>query len=604
MTALHITLLTLLAASALFLSDRMRPDLIALLAAITLGLTGVLTVQEVFSGFSRSAVITIMSIFILAEGLRRTGVTDQAGQALLRLTGSREGRMSSVVLMAGATLSLFMNNIAAASVLLPAVSGAARKARVSLPRLLMPLAFGTILGGMATLLTTTNIVASSLLRDSDLAGFGLLDFAPVGIPLVLAGALYMAIWGRRMLPEKTPAQRLQEFPSAEQNLLQIYRLDERVLRGRVRPGSELVGIPLGSSCLRESFKLNVIGIERAGKRIFPLTPDLVLHAGDIILLMGKPEDYSPTNLEAQFEMLQASGWQQEYFATGNVQLIEAVLAPRSTLVDQTLSQAQFREKYGVNVLAIWRGERPIRTALSDLPLHFGDALLMEGTANSLDLLKSEVGLLILTHTKETSHPLSRKAWLATSILAATLLLAAIFPDRVGEFMLGGALAMILAGMLSMDQAYAAIEWRSVFLVAGMLPMGIAMTKTGAAALLSEYILRLLGERGPLALLAVLVILGTLLTQVMSGAAVAAILIPVAIGAAQSTGNDPRAMAMGVALATSMAFITPLGHPVNILVMSQGGYRFRDFVRVGLPLTILLIILVLTLLPVFWPLTLP
>ncbi len=604
MTALQITLLTLFVASALFLSDRLRPDLIALLATITLGLAGVLTVQEAFSGFSRSAVVTIMSIFILAEALRRAGITDKAGEALLRLTGSREGRMSSVVLLAGATLSLFMNNIAAASVLLPAVSGAAQKARVSLPRLLMPLAFGTILGGMATLLTSTNIVVSSLLRDRGLAGFGLLDFAPLGIPLVLAGALYMALWGRRKLPEKTPAQRLQELPSNGQDLLQIYRLGERVLRGRVRPGSELAGRSVRSSCLRECYKLNLIGLERNGKRLFPITPEVVFQAGDILLLMGKPEDYSPADLETQLELLQAAGPGQEYFASGDGLLIEAVLTPRSALVNQTLGQAHFREKYGINVLALWRGERPIRTGLTDLPLRFGDALLMEGSQGSLDLLKSEAGLLVLTHTPEAPRRLNRKAWLAMGIMLLTLLLAAAFPDQVGEFMLGGALAMILAGILNMDQAYEAIEWKSVFLVAGMLPMGIAITKTGAAALFSDTLLRLLGESGPLALLAVMVILATLLTQVMNGAAVAAILTPVAIGAAQGMGANPRAIAMGVALATSMAFVTPLGHPVNILVMGQGGYRFADFVRVGLPLTVLLIALVVWLLPYVWPLVAP
>lgn len=285
-------------------------------------------------------------------------------------------------------------------------------------------------------------------------------------------------------------------------------------------------------------------------------------------------------------------------------MTEAVLAPRSTLLGQTLRIARFREKYGMSVLGIWRAGRPIRTNLSDLPLAFGDALLLQGLRSQMALLRTEPDLILLDGG-EAERPAvltPGKRWLAPVIMAAGLILAAFNTSLVGEIMLGAALLTVLAGILTMDQAYGAIEWRSVFLVAGMLPLGLAMTKSGAANLLSDRLIAALGPAGPLALLAGLFLLTTLLTQAMNGAAVATVVAPIAIQAAQHVGLDPRALAMGVALASSVAFLTPLGHPVNVLIMGPGGYRFSDYLKVGWLLILLIFGLVMLLLPIFWPLT--
>ena len=255
----------------------------------------------------------------------------------------------------------------------------------------------------------------------------------------------------------------------------------------------------------------------------------------------------------------------------------------------------------MTVLALWRAGKSIRTGLSDLPLQFGDGLLLQGDRSRLPVLRDEPDLIVLDRGEDAA-PLARgRGILAVLIMVATLVLAATDLLPVGEVMLGGALLMILTGVLSMDQAYQAIEWRTVFLVAGMLPMGLAMTKTGAAALLTGWLIAALGGTGTLGLFAGLVALTIFLVQVMNGAAVAAVLAPVAIRTAEQIGADPRAMVMGVALATSMAFLTPLGHPVNALVMGPGGYRFRDYFRIGLPLTIALLLAVMLLLPLVWPL---
>jgi di/tricarboxylate transporter len=603
---LIITFIILLAAIGLLLSERLRPDLVALLVVVALGVTGVLVPRETFSGFSSSAVVTIVAIFILTEALRITGVTERAGDLLLRLAGAGERRLVVVLMLAGALLSLVMNNIAAAAVLLPAVSGIARRARISPARLLMPLAFATILGGMATLFTTTNIVVSGVLRSQNLAGFGVLDFAPLGLPIVTVGILYMALWGQRMLPDRPLTEDTRMRSARRDNLVEIYRLGERLFRARVPADSALIRAPLAASTLREQYGVNLVAVERQGQVTAAPPPNLVLAPGDVIWLEGKLEEFRTRDVAPYLEILPSSAWRVDDLESPTVALVEAILAPRSTLLGQTLRTARFREKYGMVVLGIWRAGRPIRTGLSELPLQFGDALLLQGRRAQLPLLQTEPDLIVLDRGREedASTGVRRKGWLALVIMAGTLVIAAFNTALVGEIMLGGALLVVLMRVLTMDQAYGAVEWRSVFLVAGMLPLGLAMTNSGAAALLADGLVRFLGGAGPLAVLTGLFVLTILLTQTMHGAAVATIVAPIAIQTAQQASLNPRALAMAVALATSMAFLTPLGHPVNVLVMGPGGYQFRDYLRVGLPLTVLLVLVVLVGLPLVWPLTLP
>jgi di/tricarboxylate transporter len=597
---LHLTLtfVILAAAVALFLSDRLRPDLVALLVVVALGTTGVLTAEETFSGFSRSAVITILAIFMLTAGLEHTGVTRRVGDLLVRIAGRGELRQTVVVMLAGAFLSLFMNNIAAAAVLLPAVSGASHRAGVNPSRLLMPLAFATILGGMATLLTTTNIVVSSLLRDQGLPGYGLLDFAPLGLPLVAAGIAFMVLWGRRQLPDRSPAQVLAEIHRREADLAEVYHLGERLFRAGVPAGSPFAGKSLAATRFRETYGFSVLAIEREGRVIQAPPPDSVVEPEDVLLLSGKPESLKP---EEGLELLPARSWRERDLESSSVAVVEAVLAPRSELIGKTLRETLFRERYGMSVIALWRAGRPVRTGLTDRPLEMGDGLLLQGERSRLRVLRAEADLIVLDEPEREGPQVPGKGRVALTLMVLTLVLAASGRFPVGEVMLGGALAMVLARVLTMDQAYRAVDFKSVVLVAGMLPLGTAMVKTGAASLLTDQLLHLLGAAGPRVLLAGLVGLAILLTQAMNGAAVAAVVAPIAIQTAQRLGVDPRAMAMGVALATSMAFLTPLGHPVNILVMGPGGYRFRDYFRVGLPLTLLLFALLVLLLPLLWPL---
>ena len=597
MTQLEITLLFLGVAALLLVRNVLRPDIVALLLMLGLGLSGILTPQEAFSGFSRSAVIIMMSAFILADGLRRSGATERLGAYIVRLFGAGPRRMTFGIMTAAAMLSLFMNNIAAASLLFPVVSGVSRRSKMSSSRLLMPLAFGTILGGMATLLTTTNIVVSGLLRDANLRGFNLTEFAPIGIPLTFAGIVYMVLWGRKLLPDQSPAERHGQG-SESSDLLNTYQLADRLVRAVVCKDGKLDGVTLAKSGLREKHHLNVIAIQRR-KATLPIEAKTVIKGKDVLLIMARPEDSMPEALKDMLDVLPSGEWQQDYLATPDVKLIETAIAPRSPLAGQTLQDIRFQQKYGAKVLAVWRGGRSIRTRLADLPLEFGDGLLLQGTEKSLNLLRTEPGLILLAES-DASTRITVRGWITIATMFTTLGLAVALPNLIAEIMLSGAVMMVLIGTMSMDQAYRAVDWRSLFLVAGMLPVGVALNKTGASTLFADAILSGLGHAGHLVLLGGFVLLTLALTQIINGAAAVTVIAPIAITTAQRIGMEPRSVAMAVALASSMAFMSPLGHSVNVMVMGAGGYTFRDYAKVGIPLTVFLVLILMVVLPILMP----
>lgn len=597
---LIITCVILGVALVLFLSGRLAADLVALLVVVALGLTGVLSPQEAFSGFSRSAVIVIISIFVLTESLQRTGVTEQVGNILLKVGGSGELRLTIVVMIAGAFLSLFMNNIASAAVLLPAMSGLAKRSGVNTSRLLIPLAFSTILGGTATLFTTSNIILNSVLKDNELPVFGLTDFGYVGLPIIIVGILYVAFIGRNSLPGDSPLERT-HMPSSERgDLIEAYGLGAMLFKARVPDGSMLIDRTIAECSLREDYDVNIVGIERAGKRILHPTPQRHIRRGDVLVLEGSESDFRARDIEPYMEFLPETEWRESDLESPAIDVVEAMLAPRSRLIGKTIRDAHFREKYGMSVLAIWHGDREVITDLGDEKLHFGDALLLQGPREKLHVMKDDPDIILLGSDEEAEITVPGKGRAALLIFFATLGLAAFLPELTAAIMLGGALAMVVVRIITTEQAYSAIGWKSVFLVAGMLPMGDALQKTNAAGYAAQGLLHLLGGYGPYILIAALFIVTAIATQMINGAVTAAIIGPVTVQLAHQTGVDPRTLIMAVAMACSMAFITPLSHAVNVLVMSPGGYNFKDYMKVGVPLTAVLFVVVMIVLPFAWP----
>jgi di/tricarboxylate transporter len=593
-----ITLIILAVAVILLLLNITRPDLIALLVLISLALTSVITPADVFSGFSRSAVITVMALFIMTNALYRTGVTRWMSERLLHLGGTRPWRLTLTVMLASAVLSYFMNTIAAGAVLLPAIIGISRATDIRPSKLLIPLSFGALLGGMATLLTTSSILINVALRDAHYQPFQLLDFLPVGGAMALAGVLFMTFIGRRWLPSHSPIDRYGWDARYQSALSDLYSLQERLYEAAIEPASPLIGQSIAASRIGETLGLSILAIERGRQTILAPNPEEVLRVHDGLIIVGRSE-----RVEQLIDLgvvIEAESDREDDFSSEAIGMAEVIIAPRSRVVDRTLKQINFRQKFGLTVIALWRSGRSYRTDVGELPLQFGDALLMHGPRDKIRLLQAEPDFIVLQpETTEAQRP--AKAWLAAAIMLGALVVMALGWLPIDEAAFTGAVLMILTKCLTMDEAYQAIEWKAVFLIAGMLPLGLALTTTGAAAWLGQVLIQVFGGRGPLLLLAVFYLMTMLLTQFLSGQAAAVIVAPIALSAAIQINSSPYAFAMAAALACSTAFMTPIAHPVNLLVMGPGGYTPRDFLKVGLPLTLVVFSVMLIVLPLFWPL---
>lgn len=761
----------------LFVTERVRMDVVAMLVLVTLAVTGLVTPAEALSGFSSPAVVTVWAVLILSAGLARTGLAGLVGRQVLRLAGQSEVRLILVIMLVAAALSGIMNNVGVAALMLPVVVDIARSTGRPPSRLLMPLASATLLGGMLTLIgTPVNILISEVMREYGLRPFAMFDFAPTGLAVTLVGIGFMALVGRHLLPVheikrlprgepvdlaeffglherlfalhlppgsplagKTLLQsrlgavlglnvvgilrtgvtrlaptpeavlqagdrllvegrldRLTEFHngrqimveegpldvekllSAEMGFAEVrfaassslpgqtldqigfrrrfgvvvlairrgggtlrtqleqrplqqddvllveglhtkldalqtesalivnrietaaeYRLEERLMLAHVPSGSSLVGKTLAESRLGDAYGLGVMGIVREGTT--HLLPDAAerLGEGDLLLLKGRREDVQTLEGLQSLVVEKHTVADLAELESEHVGLIEAVLSPRTTLAGQTLRQLHFREKYGLSVLAIWRAGRAYRSGLRDMALQFGDALLLYGPRDRAQMLGTEPDFLVLTAGAQ-EVPRREKAPLALLIMAAVLIpaIAGWLPIAIAAVM--GMVLMILTGCLTMEEAYRAIEWKAVFLIAGMLPLGIALERSGAAHWVAGGLVAVTGGWGVLAVMAGLGLIAVLASQAMPNPAIAVLLAPIAISTAVDLGVSPYPLLMMVAVAASAAFLSPVGHSSNLLIMGPGGYRFTDYVRVGLPLTIVVLAVALLVIPLVWP----
>jgi di/tricarboxylate transporter len=588
-------------AIVLFVSDKLRVDLVALMILVSLIVTGLITPAEAFEGFSSPAVITVWAVFIISGGLFYTGVANLLGEGLLKVAGTQPPRLVGLLMSTVGLMSGIMNNIGATAVLMPAAVSISRKARISAAQLLLPLAFGSLLGGMVTLIgTPPNILVSDALRAAGYEPFSLLDFAPVGLAALALGVVFVALVGRRLLPTSTPAERLAMAAGADIDLVDYYRLGERLFRARVPAGSPLIGRKLADSGLREDFELMVIGLETREKTILAPERDTVLHRGDMLLIEGMMDNLAWAEATGRLDLQPEVGIEDKDLQSEVVGIAEVILSPRSRVVGKTLAGIQFREKYRLTVLAILRDGQPHRTELAGEPLRFGDTLLVQGPRHSIRILQSEPDFVVLGDVEVTRPVRVKKAPVAVGLVILMLVPVILgwLPITASALLAG--ILMVLTGCLTMDEAYESIEWKAVFLVAGTLPLGIAMENTGTAEFLAGIVVDTVGSLGPMALMAGFYILTNLLTQFMSNAASTVLIAPIAIQAAQQVGSEPQALLMAVAVAASAGFLTPVAHQSNVLVMGPGGYRFGDYFKVGLPLDLLTFAVALVILPLIWP----
>ena len=767
----------------LFISEIIRMDLVAMLVLGALAVTGLVSADQAFAGFSNSAVITVWAMFILSEGLTRTGIANIIGVQVMRVAGRSEVMMIVVIMVTAAVLSAFMNNIGVAALMLPVVVDVARRTRIPASRLLMPLAYSTLLGGLMTLIgTPPNLLIAQAMTQNGLEPFQLFDFTPIGGTVMVIGVLFVAFFGRLLLP-KTPVSRqrqqsqrnlrarykLQEqtftmrvpvdsvlvgktlaesriglsngllilalvrfgrseaLPSrrtvlragdslivqgridqfrelqrwsdlviereapvlksmvtaklayaevtlaegsplvselirlagfrarfnvglvgirrkdafrltnlayvplragdqvlvqgeveaieelerhadfsevrilAGDELQEMYKVDERMFVLRLPKDSELTGESLEKARLDDAFDFRVGAIFRDGKLTVMPSGDEVLQGGDLLLVEGQPEDLDVLRGLQELEVEAKVGIERGALDSERLTLMDATLDPRSSLAGRTVGELNFRERYGIELAGIWREGQTITTDLAEERLQIGDALLMIGPRDRLQLLENDSDFLILTPLGQ-APPDTRRAPLAAAIMLGVVVTVMLGYAPIAVAAVVGGTIMVLTGCLNMEEAYRAIDWRAIFLIAGMLPLGTAMQDTGAAQYLANQVMTLLGDAGPWPVIVGLYLLTAMATMIIPTAALVVLMSPIVLSAMGDLGLAPETAMMAVAMAASASFTSPISHPANILVMGPGGYRFVDYLKVGVPLTLVVFVAVMLLLPVFWPLT--
>jgi len=765
----------------LFVTEWLRVDLVALSVMLLLAIFGVITHSHAIAGFSNTAIITIASVLVLSAGLVKTGVAQILGVQILKLSGDSEIKLLLIMMVTVGALSGVMNNIGVAALMLPVVMEIAHRTGRSPSKLLIPLAFASLFGGLTTLIATApNILISNALEMGGLQPFALFDFTPVGIIAMVVGITYIILWGRHMLPDRD----LGRSTSIADTLNGQYELNDRlltmsipgnsalkdknlaesrlgsalgfnvlaILRGektllapgpdtqlraedkllvggrrdqvgtlrdwktltlkhgwligehelneairfaefKIAPDSQFIGktfkeagtrnsyeiniiaviqknkvrvsrlrnyrfnpddlliaigqtekldameaskqvgdfsyvtprqvalkyklhrnligiqIPEASSLstrsiarshLKSALGINVLGIRRGPEVIFMPPPSQELQANDVLIVIGEPEILEILNSLQNLEMEEQSKNDLERLESDEVGVAEITLSPRNSAAGKTIGELYFREKFGLTVLAIWRRDRAYRTNLRDFVLEPGDALMVYGLRQNLGMLQKEDDYIIISGLEAPIYK-KDKVMIAAGIEIGVLVAVAIGWLPIFIAALAGAVLMVLTRCLTMDEAYEAIEWRAIMLIAGMLSLGVAMQETGVTTLLADTVLGSLAFLGPQGIIAGLYIITCLFAQVMPTAAVAVLMAPMAIVTASNMGLSPYALAMVVALGSSASFLSPVGHPVNLLVMGIGGYRFTDYTRVGLPLVILFGLIAVFILPLFWPL---
>ncbi len=585
-----LTLFIIAGAIVLFATEKLRVDVIALLVLLTLALTGLITPDQAFSGFSSPAVITVWAVYIVSGALFKTGVTDIIGERIARLAGNSEPRLIAIIMLACGTMSAFMNNIGATAVMLPAVVGISRKSGIPLSRLLIPLSFSSLMGGNMTQIgTPPNILASSILLERGLESFRFFDFAPMGIIVFGTGILYMVVIGRHLLP----ARKNVEEKQAE-------TLREYVTELRVLEDSMLAGKSLAELKLSDEYDINIIGIMRRGRKVASVEgsttleqDDTLIASGDVQSLMGILDKLGlALEHDRKFEMAD--------IGSESVVVFEGTLMPRSSMIGKSLRQLNFRDRYNMTALAIWRQGEVLVRKLGDVKLRLGDSLLMKGPRQRILEFRESFPFVFLEHV-QLERQRREKIPVMLGIMVLVLALATFAGIHISTALVIGSLLSVLVGVHSMEEAYEAIEWRSVFLIAGMLPLGIAMEETGTASFLANGIVSFAGSFGIIAVLAGIYILAGLITEPMSNAAATVLMVPIGIDIALSLGVNPQTFVLAIVIGASTSFLTPVGHQANVLVMGPGGYRFGDYTRVGWLLNVFILIATMIFLPLLWPL---
>lgn len=579
----------LLLAVVLFVTEKISVDLVALLIMAILLVSQILTPGEGLAGFSNTATITVGSMFVISAGLFKTGAVNFLGAFVNRIFKQNFWVAMIAVMILVGVLSAFINNTPVIAIFLPIILGVAKETKISASKLLMPISFASMLGGVCTLIgTSTNILVSSIAEEKGLPAFTMFEFLPLGLSMFFVGTAYMLIIGIRLIPERR----------GEGDLTETFSLGEYLTEVVLQDHSSSVGCTIEEAPICKDLDFLILEIRRGEKLIILPTAEIVLRSGDILKIRADVEKIRILQKREGVKLKPQAKWGDESVTSEDYKLVEAVVAPHATFDGESLQEINFREKYGTTVLAIRHQGKLLREKISDTKLKGGDTLLIEANKGRIASLKLDKDFIIVSET-ETVKFRRDKVVIALLIVAGVILTASLgfLPIVVSSVV--GAILLVLFRCLLLDEVYQAIDWKIIFLLAGVLSLGTALEKTGAAQMVSSTILSSVGSFGPVMLVSAFYLLTLILTEMISNNASAALIAPIAIATATTLGVSPVPFLVAVTFAASASFMTPVGYQTNTMIYGPGQYKFFDFVKVGTPLNIILWITASLLIPFFW-----
>ncbi len=592
---IFLTLAIVVLALFLFVVEWFPSDIVAIIVALLLTVLGLVTPEESISGFSNSATVTVMAMFILSAGIARTGAIQILSDLLLKWGGKRPSQQIFTLGIIVGPITAFINNTAVVAVFLPIIEEWCHKQKVSVSKLLIPLSFAAILGGMITVIgTSTNVLASGLSQQLGYGTFSLFQFTQLGLITFGIGLIYLTLLAPRLLPSRKK--------HTDDILTQDYSLKDYISEILIPPGSNLAGKTLDSSGLQHKFDLDVLEIIADDTRFHQPLEHQKLQACSVLVVRSNQEDLLKIKDEEHLEILpdfiRNKKSLEAQLSSEDEGVAEVLIPSNSNLIGSTVKEVRFRQRYNVTVLAVHRGQEITRERLSEIRLKFGDVLLVQGPKRSLVGLQINRNLLVLT--KRNLETLRRdKASIAIGICLGVVVVAAFNWLPILITSLIGVVLMVVTGCLKPREIYDAVRWDIIFLLAGLIPLGIAMDKSGATHWLANNLVAVAGNLSGYWILTFFFIITSVFTEMISNNATVVLLLPVAANVAESLSLNPFAFMLTVIFASSNSFITPIGYQTNTMVYGPGGYKFTDFMRVGLPLNLLMTIVVPPLIILFY-----
>lgn len=582
-------LAVLLLAVVLFVTEKLSVDLVGLLVMALLLLSRIITPAEGLSGFSNTATITVGAMFVLSAGLFRTGAVNSLGVLVSRIFQKNFSIAMLAVMILVGFLSAFINNTPVIAIFLPILLSVAKEMHISASKILMPISFASMFGGVCTLIgTSTNILVSSIAENHGLAPFSMFELTPLGLIMFIAGATYMLVIGIRLIPNRR----------REGDLTEAFSLNEYLTEIVLLPDGPSVGQLIKDTPLVHDLDITIVQIRRDSVVIYQPTADVQLRAGDVLLVRCDLEKIRALQEREGVKLKPQVKWDDEHLTSDEYRLLEVVVAPNSALVGSTLQRSRFRENYGGIVLAIRHHQQILREKISDTVLRGGDVLLVAIHRAQLNAFKRSRHFIVVSE-QQTVEFRRDKSIVAVAIVIGVVLAATVNLAPIVVAAVSGAILLILFGCLTLEEAYQAIEWKILFLLAGVLSLGTALEKTGAAQFISSHLVSTVGDFGLVALVSAFYLLTSMLTETMSNNATAVLLAPIAISTAAALGVSPRPFLVAITFAASASFMTPVGYQTNTMIYGPGQYKFIDFVKVGAPLNLLFWLLATLLIPVFW-----